>query len=542
MPSSLAFVPIQTPVIIHHKTNTRQQLENQAYSLIQACKTFKQMTQIHAHIIRNSIHQNNFVVTKLVAFCFSSHNPSYATRVFDQVPTPNSFLYNNMIKGFVDVDSHEDALIFYFNMMNHGLQPNNFTYPFVLKACSELLALEEGKALHGQTLKLGFSSDIYVQTSSLDLYGSCHEIVAAHQVFDRMPKRDVVAWNAILASYVRCGLVEVAKDLFEDMPIRNASSWTTMIGGYLQVGDSREALEYFRLMQIDGVRPDKMTVVTVLSAIADMGSLDTGKWVHDYVKKNGIEIDAFMGTALIDMYSKCGSIQDAREIFKGINLKTVSCYNAIISGLAVHGLGEEAIEVFKDAEKTGIGIDDVTMIGVLTACSHSGLVSLGCWFFNSMRKIYGIEPKMEHYGCMVDLLGKAGRFDEAMNMVESINADLVVLGTLAFACRIHGNVELGEQLAMKMSKLDPTNSGLLVLKSNLYAVEGRWEEAAGVRRLMKDKGVQKKPGCSWIEVNNVVHEFVAGDNSHPRSEEIYSKLVELSELTKLATEIREQGP
>ncbi|XP_043693325.1 putative pentatricopeptide repeat-containing protein At5g59200, chloroplastic [Telopea speciosissima] len=535
--SSTVVTPPKVPVIQYRtnqsNTSRRQQLENQAFSLLQACTSFKQVVQIHAHINRNSIHQNNFVATKLVSRCFSFHNPSYATRVFAQVPDPNHYLWNTMIKGFVHAESYEDALKFYLKMVNHGSKSNSFTYPFVLKACAELTAFEEGEVVHGQLLKLGFSSDVYVQTSLIDIYGSCHHIVAARQVFDRIPERDIVAWNVILASYVRCDLVGIAKELFEYIPGKNVSSWTTMIGGYVQVGDYRKALEMFRRMQIEGVRPDKMTIVTVLSAIADLGSLDLGKWVHDYVKSNDIEIDDFMGTSLINMYSKCGSIDDAREVFVGIRLKTITCYNAMITGFAVHGLGEEAIKVFKEAERTGSGIDDITMIGVLTACSHSGLVELGRMYFHSMREHYGIEPRMEHYGCMVDLLGRAGQFDEAMEIIDSIEADQVMLYALAFACRIHGHVELGEELARRMTMLDPTNSGLLVLKSNLYAVNGRWEEAAGVRRLMENNGIQKKPGCSWIEVDDVVHEFVAADDSHPCSEEIISKVAELSEQMKL---------
>ncbi|KAF6147185.1 hypothetical protein GIB67_009577 [Kingdonia uniflora] len=452
------------------------------------------------------------------------------------MPDPNSFLYNNMIKGFVDIGSYEDALTFYFQMLNNvynRCNPNNFTFPFVLKACSKLTAFEEGKVVHGQVLKLGFSSDVYVETSLVDMYGSCREVVYSKLLFDRMCKRDVVAWNAILASYTQCGVMECAKGLFEEMPVRNVSSWTTMIGGYIQIGDSKEALECFYKMQKHGMKPDKLTIMTVLSAVADLGSLEIGKRVHEYMDTNKIEIDGYVGTALIDMYSKCGNIQKARKVFDGIRSKNISCYNAMISCFGIHGLGDEALRVFREVERTRIGVDDVTMIAVLTACSHSGLVDMGCEIFNLMRKDYGIEPKMEHYGCMVDLLGREGRLDEAMGLIESIEPDIVLLGTLAFACRIHGNVELGEELARRMSELDPTNSGLLVLKSNLYAVEGRWKEAAGVRRLMMDKGIRKKPGTSWIEINNVVHEFVAGDASHSHSKKIYSKLLELSERMKL---------
>lgn len=250
------------------------------------------------------------------------------------------------------------------------------------------------------------------------------------------------------------------------------------------------------------------------------------------MEKNGIRIDAFVGTALIVMYSKCGSVRAAQAVFDAIGSKTIICYNVMIMGFAVHGMGEEAIEVFKEAGRMGMGINDTTMIAILSACSNSGLVDEGCRYFNLMKDDYGIEAKMEHYRCMIDILGRAGRFDEAMKIVETKKVDPLVLGTLASACRIHGNVELGDELARRMSKLDPTISELLVVKSNLHAADGRWEEAGAVRRSVKDGGIGKRPGCSWIEVNNVVHEFVAGDHLHPCSKEIYSKLAELNEKMK----------
>lgn len=402
----------------------------------------------------------------------------------------------------------------------------------MLKACSKLLALKQGKTVHAQILKLGFSLDVYTQTALLDFYGSCGEILAVRYLFDRMPERDVVCWNAVVASHVRCGLVDDAEEVFEVMPVRNVSSWTTMIGGFVQTGKSVEALALFHRMQMDGVKPDKMAVVTILSAIADLGVLDLGRWVHDYVEKNGIRIDAFVGTALIDMYSKCGSVRAARAVFDAIGSKTIICYNVMIMGFAIHGMGEEAIEVFKEAGQMGMGVNDTTMIAILSACSNSGLVDEGCRCFNLMKEDYGIEAKMEHYRCMIDILGRAGRFDEAMEIVGTKKADPLVLGMLASACRIHGNFELGDELAGRMSELDPTISELLVVKSNLCAADGRWEEAAAVRRSMKDIGMGKRPGCSWIEVNNVVHEFVAGDHLHPCSKEIYSKLAELNEKMK----------
>ncbi|KAG9446306.1 hypothetical protein H6P81_012434 [Aristolochia fimbriata] len=506
--------------------------ENYATSLLQSATSFRQITQIHARIIHNNLHQNSFVAAKLVALYYSFKNTSYAARAFHQVPDPNHFVWNALIKGLCQYGEYEDCLVSYSRLVNHGSRPDRFTFPVLFKACSKLAAFGEGEVLHAHVLKLGMGADVFVQTALLDFYGSCRMSSAARLVFDRMSERDVVSWNAILASYVRSGLVDLARELFEDMPEKNVSSWTTMIGGLVQGGNPREALKLFHDMQITGVKPDEKLIATLLSAIADLGVLEMGQWVHDFVKKNGIRIDPYIATALIDMYSKCGSIEEARLVFDGITTKTISCYNAMIMGYAVQGMGKEAIKLLEEAERKGVGVDDFTVIAILIACSHSGLVDEGCRYFKLMREVYKIEPKMEHYGCLVDLLGRAGRFDDAMKMVESIEGDSLVLGTLAFACRLHGNLELGDKLARKISQMDPTNSGLLVLKSNLYAAKGKWEEAAGVRQLMRVRGIEKKPGCSWIEVDNVVHEFVAADDSHPCSLEIYSILTELTEHMK----------
>ncbi|XP_068664984.1 putative pentatricopeptide repeat-containing protein At5g59200, chloroplastic [Aristolochia californica] len=506
--------------------------ENRAVSLLQSSTTFRQITQIHAHIIRNSLHQNSYVAAKLVALCFSFKNPCYATRVFHQVPDPNHFVWNAMIKGLCLFGDYDDCLVSFVRLMNHGSRPDRFTFPVLFKACSKLAAAGEGEALHAHVLKLGMGADVFVLTALMDFYGSCHQSSAARRVFDRMSERDVVSWNAILASYFRCGLVELAKEVFEEMPEKNVSSWTTMIGGLVQNGNPREAVKLFPEMKMAGVKPDGKLIVTLLSAIADLGVLEMGQWIHDFVKKNGIGMDPYIATALIDMYSKCGNIREARLVFDGITSKTLSCYNAMIMGYAVQGMGKEAIKLLKQAERTEVGVDDFTMIAILIACSHSGLADEGCRYFKLMREVYGIEPKMEHYGCLVDLLGRAARFDDAIEMVESIDGDSLLLGTLAFACRVHGNLELGDKLTRKMSLTDPTNSGLLVLKSNLFAAKGEWEEAAAVRQLMREKGIGKKPGCSWIEVNNVVHEFVAADDSHPCSMQIYSKLIVLTEHMK----------
>ncbi|KAJ8484171.1 hypothetical protein OPV22_016656 [Ensete ventricosum] len=380
-----------------------------------------------------------------------------------------------MIKGYVGLGCHRDALLVYRRMLDCGCRLDSFSFTSTLKACSNLLALEEGMALHGHVLKLGLGADIYVATSMMDLYGMCSQALDARKVFDHMPDKDVVAWNVMLSSYALLGMMQLAEQLFEEIPLRNVNSWTALICGFLECGDLSESMVAFHQMQLHGLKPDKVMVVTMLSAIADLGMLDSGKWFHEYVKKNEIAIDAYVGNALIDMYAKCGSIQDARLVLGELIQKNISCYNSMIFGLAAHGLGEDALDIFTHAVRTGIGIDDITMTAVLTACSHSGLVEEGLKYFKTMRNVYGIEPKKEHYGCIVDLLGRAGRFDEAMQIIETTEEDSFILGTLAAACRTHGNLGLANELVKNISILDPANCGFLVLQADAEAASGSKE-------------------------------------------------------------------
>ncbi|KAK8928188.1 Pentatricopeptide repeat-containing protein [Platanthera zijinensis] len=502
-------------------------LERRCSNLLQSCSSSSRLAEIHGHLIRSSLHQNHFLAARLLSCCFSLGRYSYASRFFGLLLHPDVFLFNVMIKGFVSAGFHGEALRFYCMLLCGDSLPNDFTLPLVLKACSKLAAAGEGRTIHGHVLKLGYGSNIFIQTALVDLYGTCWDAADARKLFDRMTERDVVSWNAMVSAYVRSGSILLAERLFDEMPVRNVNSWTAMIGGLMNAGDPKRALTAFRQMQLHGVRPDKMVIVAILSAISNLGYLSSGKWVHDYIRKNAIPIDAFVGTALIDMYSKSGSIRDARLAFQATKFKNTSCYNAMIFGLAVHGLGEEAISVFEEMKRNGIEIDDVTMIAVLTSCSHSGLVEEGLRFFETMRELYGIDPRIKHHGCVVDLLGRAGRFAEAMEIVDSIEVDHVVMGTLAAACRTHGKTELAEEIAMRMSGLDAENSGFYVWRASVHAGNEEWEEAAEIRRRMKERGIEKGAGCSWIEAGEKVHWFVASDHSHPRSKQIYCRLDEL---------------
>uniref|UniRef100_UPI0040747504 Synthetic PPR-DYW protein n=1 Tax=synthetic construct TaxID=32630 RepID=UPI0040747504 len=516
------------------------------------------------------------------------------------------FSWNSKIRGYARNGQPEEALSLYSQMRRSGIKPDNYTFPFVLKACASLSSLKEGKQIHGHVIKSGFESDVYVQSALIDMYAKCGELEDARKVFDEMPERNVVSWNAMISGYAqngqseealelfremqqegikpseftfcsvlsacaslgslemgkqihgyviksgfesivfvgnalidmyaKCGSIEDARKVFDEMPERTVVSWTAMISGYAQNGQSEEALELFREMQREGVKPDEVTLPSVLSACANLGALEQGKQIHAYVIKSGFESDVFVGSALIDMYAKCGSIEDARKVFDKMPERDVVSWNAMIAAYAQHGHGKEALQLFQQMQQEGVKPSEVTFTSILSACSHAGLVDEGHHYFESMSPDYGITPRVEHYGCMVDLLGRAGRLDEAEDLIKSMpfQPNVVVWGTLLGACRVHGDVERGERAAERILELDPESAAPYVLLSNIYAAAGRWDEAAKVRKLMKERGVKKEPGCSWIEVNNKVHEFVAGDKSHPQTKEIYAELERLSKQMKEA--------
>jgi len=280
----------------------------------------------------------------------------------------------------------------------------------------------------------------------------------------------------------------------------------------MQASRFKDAFDLFDRMREEGVELDRFVAASMLSACTGLGALDQGQWIHAYIEKTGIELDPKLATTIIDMYCKCGCLEKAYNVFNSLQYKGQSSWNCMIGGLAIHGQGKAAIDLFKDMERSMVIPDDITLLNVLSACAHSGLVQEGQYYFNYMVHIYGIEPKMEHFGCLVDMLGRAEMFEEAKKVVDEMpmDPDAGVLGALLGACKIHGNVDLGEQIGYRVIELDPNNSGRYILLANLYASVGRWDDVANVRRLMNDRGVNKEPGWSMIELDGAVNEFIAG--------------------------------
>lgn len=409
-----------------------------------------------------------------------------------------------------------ESLILYKAVLHGDLLPDCITFPFVLKECAKRVDATNGPSIHAHVVKFGCDCDVYVQNSLINLYTECGVLEDAARVFDEMSNRDVVSWNTIIVGFLRGGELNKALVLFRQMKDRKTIiTWNSMITGLVQGGKAREALEIFHQMQVlnedkDLVLPDKITVASLLSACASLGAIDHGRWVHGFLERSGIECDMVIGTALVDMYGKCGCIEKAFDVFKAMPKRDVLAWTAMISTLALHGYGNEAFKIFEEMVAIGVRPNAVTFVALLTACAHSGLVEKGRLCFDVMREDYCIEPVVQHYACMVGILGRAGLFSEAEEIIRSMpmKPDVFVWGALLGGCQLHGNVKLGEVVSRHLIELEPENHAFYENLCDVYSRAGRFDDLKRIRSLMKEQEVRKMvPGCSMIEVDGIVYEF-----------------------------------
>lgn len=409
-----------------------------------------------------------------------------------------------MIRGYAESDNPNPAIDLYRRMHMLSVEPDTHTYPFLLKAIAKLMYAKEGEKIHSITVKNGFDSLVFVQNTLVHVYAACGHAESAHKLFELMLEKNLVTWNSV-------------------------------IHGFSLNGRPNEALTLFKEMGCEGVKPDGFTMVSLLSACAELGALALGRRVHVYMVKIGLNENLHSGNALVDLYAKCGSIKEAYKFFEEMGERSVVTWTSLIVGLAVNGCAEEALELFKELESEGLKPSEITFVGVLYACSHCGMVDEGFIYFRRMKEEFGIEPKIEHYGCIVDLLGRAGLVEKAHEFIQSMpfEPNAVIWRTLLGACTIHGHLDLGEYARAKLLELEPKHCGDYVLLSNLYANERRWTDVQKVRGMMFKQGVRKTPGYSLVELKNCVHEFVMGDRSHPQTKEIYGMLEEITKLLRL---------
>lgn len=335
----------------------------------------------------------------------------------------------------------------------------------------------------------------------VSLYARHTRLGDARRVFEEMPSApDVVSYNTLMHAYVNTGSVAVAREVFEGMPVRDATSWGTVIAGSAKAGQLEEAMALFDRMLEEGFRPDDVALAAVLSCCAQLGALDKGREVHGLVKLSRPRPNVFLCTGLVDLYAKCGCVEAAREMFEACQDRNVYTWNALIVGLAMYGHGTVALEYFHRMVADGIRPDGVTLLGVLIACSHAGLVDLARRIFHDMESVHNVPRELKHYGCMADLLGRAGLIEEAMNMVRKMpmEGDNYVWGGILAGCRMHGNVEAAELAARHLLQLNPDDSGVYSAMAGIYAAAGRWEDVVRIRKLMDERIVRRNVACSSI--------------------------------------------
>ncbi|MQM01559.1 hypothetical protein Taro_034316 [Colocasia esculenta] len=430
-------------------------------------------------------------------------------------------------------------------MRRHGVRPDLYTFPFLLQPLSSPSHLPSGRRLHAHVLLFGLLSDTFAQNSLVSMYSNCGSLGDARRLFDEIRSPDVPTWNSIVAANLRWGFADVARRVFDAMPERSVVSWTCMIEGHVKCGDYKGALELFREMQkAEAVLPNEFTMSSVLSACGRLGALEHGKWAHAFIDKCGMRVDAVLGTCLIDMYAKCGSIERALQVFDGMgDDQDVTAWSAMLTGLAVHGRSQECLALFDQMLSRSVTPNAVTFLGVLCACVHGGLVEEGREYFDRMSLEFGIAPLIQHYGCIVDLYGRAGMINQAWEVVRSMpmKADVLIWGALLSGSRLHGDRETCELALKNLIELEPLNSGAHVLLSNLYAKMGRWADVRRVRGLMEAKGVKKTPGCAMVEIGGDLYEFLVGDRTHPETRDIYLMLEEIMRKLKAAGYVANTG-
>ncbi|KAL5796554.1 hypothetical protein ACOSQ2_001374 [Xanthoceras sorbifolium] len=536
---------------------------------VKRCSTLKELECVYATMIKTNANQDCFLINQFISSCTTLfHRTDYAILSFTQMEEPNVFVYNALIRGFVHCSCPLQALKFYVCMLRATVLPTSYTFSSLIKACTLSSGISVGKAVHGHIWKYGFDPHVFVQTALIDFYSNLNEISNSRRVFDEMPERDVFSWTTMVSAHARDGDLCSARRLFDEMPKRNIATWNTMIDGYARLGNVgaaeslfnampakdiiswttmitcysqnkkfREALSVFNDMKMNGISPDEVTMATVISACAHLGALDLGQEIHFYVMQNGFDLDVYIGSALIDMYAKCGSLDRSLSVFIKLPEKNLFCWNSIIEGLAVHGFANEALAMFDRMETEKIKPNGVTFISILSACTHAGLVKEGRRRFQSMTRKYSIAPEVEHYGCMVDLLSKAGLLEDALKLIQNMEfqPNAVIWGALLGGCKLHRNLEIADIAVKELMVLEPNNSGHYTLLLNMYAEVNRWDEVTKIRVAMKELGVEKRcPGSSWIEMERKLHQFAASDQSHLASEEIYMLLAELDGQMKLA--------
>ncbi|KAK3205196.1 hypothetical protein Dsin_019242 [Dipteronia sinensis] len=491
--------------------------------------------EILGHVLKLGFDAHIYVHNAVIHMLVSCGELGMARKVFDESCVRDLVSWNSLINGYVRSGFSREAIRLYQDMELEGVQPDEVTMIGMVSSCAHLEDLNLGREFHRYIDESGMNLTVPLANVLMDMYIKCGKLEVAKAIFDNMTKKTIVSCTTMIVGYAKFGFLDMARKIFCDMPEKDVFPWNAIIGGYVQAKRSKEALALFHEMQASNVKPDEVTMVLCLSACSQLGALDVGIWIHHFIEKKNLYLNVVLGTALVDMYAKCGNITRALQVFHEMPERNSLTYTAVIGGLAFHGNARDAISYFSEMIDVGLKPDEITFLGVLSACCHGGLVDEGRKYFAQMSSKFSLSPQLKHYSCMVDLLGRAGLLEEAEQLIRSMpmEADAVAWSALFFACRMHGNVSMGQRAALKLLKLDPHDSAIYVLLANMYIDANMWEEARKARKMMKDRGVEKTPGCSSIEVNGIVYEFIVRDKSHPESEQIYDCLVRLTKQVEV---------
>ncbi|XP_057525667.1 putative pentatricopeptide repeat-containing protein At3g49142 [Amaranthus tricolor] len=553
--------PIQYPKFTRQNVILTEELCNELLDSYPDPKTLK---RLHTKILtRQNLHSNPGVSLKLIRAYANLGLLRIARNLFDEIPERNVIFFNVMIRSYVTHQYYPDALQVLKGMFSVGVTPDHYTYPCVLKACSGSENLWVGMQIHAAVYKVGLNLNLFIGNGLVAMYGKCDCLMDARRVLDRMPVRDVVSWNSMVAGYAQKGHFDDAlnvcremesmkvnadagtmasllpavtntsnenvifvKNMFHKMVKKRLVSWNVMIAVYVNNSMAAEAIDIYSRLEASGIDPDAVTFTSILPACGDLSAISLGRKIHKLAEKKWLFPNLPVENALIDMYAKCGCLREAREVFDSMRIRDIVSWTSMLSAYGVSGKGHEAVALFSRMKESGLVPDSVAFVAVMSACSHSGMLEEGKHYYKLMTDKYKITPRLEHYCCMVDLLGRIGRVDEAFSFMKEmpIEPNERVWGAFLGACRVHSNMNLGLIAADRLFQMAPDQAGYYVLMSNIYAKAGKWKEVSMVRSLMKSKGMNKTPGISNVEHKGRVYTFLAGDRSHPQSNEIYDKL------------------
>lgn len=508
--------------------------------LLQASTCISEAKQLHSHAVVTGLLSHGYLQNTLTKIYLEKGQMGLACQVFRDVPTPDPVLFNIMIVGYAKMGYCSEALQLFYEMVGLGLKPDEFTILGLLISCGLLGDSRLGMSVHAwiERRKAITASNLILGNALLDMYVKWNKLELAQSIFNALVDKDIVSWNTMTAGYAKVGKLELALTYFKQMPRRDLVSWNSLIAGYAKKGDYTMAVKVFNNMITVNVRPDNITLVNLVSAAAEIGALDQGKQIHGLIVRMKLKIDVFLGSALIDMYCKAGSIERAFMVFRGLTEKDVTIWTTMITGFGFHGYGNKSLDLFSEMQRVLLP-NGVTLVAVLTACSHSGLVDEGLNIFNNMKNNFDIEPGVEHYGCLVDLLCRSGRLVEAKDVIEKMpmKPSRNIWGAMLSACRAHGDMEQAEIASAELLKLEPEKEGGYILMSNMYAACGRWSYSDKIREIMEIRGVKKTAGCSSVIVDGVIHDFVVADKRHPRWVDIFLVLHCLKSEMKLDADL-----